>query len=243
MVGTKSTRGGGRRRMPREVRERQMLDAAVAGFARHGYQAASMDDIAEEAGVSKPLVYLYLKSKEDLFTACIRRERAALVEAVRGGTGADRADGDGPGAGGVPDSGGSGDSGGSRAEQQLWRGLCAFFAHTAARPEGWSVLHRAHTQGEPFAREVAGLRAEITELVTLLLGRAAVDAGCDEEFAEREVSGLAHAMVGAAESLAVWANSRTDAVPSPKETAATLMNFCWTGLGQMIKGARWSPHR
>ncbi|NLU72549.1 TetR/AcrR family transcriptional regulator [Streptomyces sp. HNM0575] len=214
--------------MPREVRERQMLDAAVAGFARHGYQAASMDDIAEEAGVSKPLVYLYLKSKEDLFTACIRRERAALVAAVRGGTG---------------DGERAAEPRHSDAERQLWRGLCAFFAHTAARPDGWSVLHRAATQGEPFAREIAGMRAEITELVTLLLGRAAVDAGCDEEFAEREVSGLAHAMVGAAESLAVWANSRTDAAPSPKETAATLMNFCWTGMGQMIKGARWSPHR
>lgn len=224
-MGTKSTSTGGRRRMPREVRERQMLDAAVAGFARHGYQAASMDDIAEEAGVSKPLVYLYLKSKEDLFTACIRRERAALLEAVRSGTGRK---GEGPAAG---------------AERQLWKGLCAFFAHTAARPDGWSVLHRADTQGEPFAREIAAMRAEITELVTLLLGRAAVDAGCDEKFAEREVSGLAHAMVGAAESLAVWANTRTDAPPSPKETAATLMNFCWTGLGQMIKGARWSPHR
>jgi AcrR family transcriptional regulator len=220
-VGTKSKSSGGRRRMPREVRERQMLDAAVVGFARHGYQAASMDDIAEEAGVSKPLVYLYLKSKEDLFTACIRRERAALVEAVRGGTGQRH----------------------GRAEQELWKGLCAFFAHTAARPDGWSVLRKADTQGGPFAREVASMRAEITELVTLLLSRAAVDAGCDDEFAEREVSALAHAIVGAAESLAVWANTRTDGAPSSKENAVMLMNLCWTGLGQMIKGARWSPHR
>jgi AcrR family transcriptional regulator len=228
LVGTKGRRTGGRRRMPREVRERQMLDAAVAGFARHGYQAASMDDIAEEAGVSKPLVYLYLKSKEELFTACIRRERAALVAAVRGGTGTgDRRS----------------EAQAACAEQQLWNGLCAFFAHTAARPDGWSVLHRADTQGEPFAREIAAMRAEITELVTLLLSRAAVDAGCDEKFAGREASGLAHAMVGAAESLAVWANTLTDAAPSAKETAATLMNLCWAGLGQMIKGARWSPHR
>ncbi|WP_245694754.1 TetR/AcrR family transcriptional regulator [Streptomyces abyssalis] len=253
--------------MPREVRERQMLDAAVAGFARHGYQAASMDDIAEEAGVSKPLVYLYLKSKEDLFTACIRRERAALVEAVRGGTGRGARGAESPGTPrdrpedpdhsgrsertaraprperpGGPREAARPEAPGAGAEQQLWKGLCAFFAHTAARPDGWSVLHRADTQGEPFAREVAAMRAEITELVTLLLSRAAVDAGCDLKFAEREVSGLAHAMVGAAESLACWANARTDAVPSAKETAATLMNFCWTGLEQMIRGARWSPH-
>ena len=219
-MGTKS-KAGVRRRMPREVRERQMLDAAVVGFARHGYQAASMDEIAEAAGVSKPLVYLYLKSKEDLFAACLRRERAALVEAVRGGT----------------------QERDVSAEQQLWKGLCAFFAHTAARPDGWAMLHRATAQGEPFAREVAGMRAEITELVRLLLSRAAMDAGCDSEFAEREVSGLAHAMVGAAESLAEWANAREGDTPSAKETAATLMNFCWTGLGRMTEGARWSPHR
>lgn len=210
---------GRQKRMPREVRERQMLDAAVAGFARHGYQAASMDDIAEAAGVSKPLVYLYLKSKEELFTACIRREGAALVEAVREGTRE------------VAVS----------ADQQLWNGLCAFFAHTAAQPDGWQVLHRAGTQGQPFADEVAAMRAEITELVRTLLAQAAQDAGCDGELADREVSGLAHALVGAAESLAGWANDRTDDGPTAKETAATLMNFCWAGLENLLKGARWRP--
>ncbi|WHM41280.1 TetR/AcrR family transcriptional regulator [Streptomyces sp. BPTC-684] len=41
--------------------------------------------MAEPAGVSKPLVYLCLNSKEDLFTAVTRREARALVEAVRAG--------------------------------------------------------------------------------------------------------------------------------------------------------------
>ena len=117
------------KRMPREVREQQMLDAAVRTFGRRGYMAASMDEIAELAGVSKPLVYLYLNSKEDLFTACIRREAQALTEAVR--TGVDPA---------LP------------ADRQLWDGLRAFFAHTADNPDGWSVLHlQARTHGEPFA--------------------------------------------------------------------------------------------
>ncbi len=73
------------KRMPRAVRERQMMDAAVQTFGQRGYRAASMDEIAELAGVSKPLVYLYLHSKEDLFSACIRREAEALVAAVRAG--------------------------------------------------------------------------------------------------------------------------------------------------------------
>lgn len=71
------------KRMPRAVREQQMMDAAVRTFGQRGYRAASMDEIAELAGVSKPLVYLYLNSKEELFTACIRRESKALVEAVQ----------------------------------------------------------------------------------------------------------------------------------------------------------------
>ncbi|RLL70556.1 TetR/AcrR family transcriptional regulator [Streptomyces sp. Z26] len=200
-----------------------MLDAAVEGFARYGYRSASMDDIAEAAGVSKPLVYQYLKSKDDLFTACIRRESAALVAAVRAGT--EDADGLLP------------------ADRRLWNGLCAFFAHTAAHPHGWAVVHQqARTEGESFAREAAAVRAEIAELVTGLLGVAARDAGCaDDALAEREVSGLAHALVGAAESLADWANAPRQEPPSARETAATLMNFCWAGMENLLKGSRWTP--
>jgi AcrR family transcriptional regulator len=200
-----------------------MLDAAVAAFARNGYQAASMDEIAEAAGVSKPLVYLYLKSKEELFMACVRREVGALVAAVREGT-RER---------------------GAAADQQLWEGLTAFFTHTAAHPYGVAVLRRARTQGDPFAREVAAMRVELATLVTTLLGRAAQDAGCDSALAEREVSGLAHALVGAAESLTEWANALAKEAPSDapsaKETAATLMNFCWSGLQSLMKGERWLP--
>ncbi|MBA0053926.1 TetR/AcrR family transcriptional regulator [Streptomyces sp. AJS327] len=207
--------------MPREVREQQMLDAATAGFARHGYQSASMDDIAEAAGVSKPLVYLYLKSKEELFLACIKREAAGLLEAVREGTLERNAP----------------------ADRQLWNGLCAFFAHTYAHPDGTAVLFRARTQGEPFAAEVEGMRVQMTALVTELLAQSARAAECEAgRPAEREVTGLAHALVGAAESLAEWGIGRAgEDPPSAKETAATLMNFCWVGLGDLMNGARWRP--
>lgn len=73
---------GKTKRMPRAVREQQMLDAAVSVFGRRGYMAASMDEIAELAGVSKPLVYLYLNSKDDLFSACVDREARADRKSV-----------------------------------------------------------------------------------------------------------------------------------------------------------------
>ncbi len=211
------TAGKRQKRMPRAVREQQMLDAAVRIFGQRGYRAASMDEIAEVAGVSKPLVYLYLNSKEELFTACIRREAAALVAAVRGGV-----------------------SGGGPADRQLWDGLRAFFTHTAERPDAWVVLHhQARTQGEPFAAEVAVMREEIVAFVTSLIAEAAREAHRKPELAEREVAGLAQALVGAAESLAGWANG--DASVSAKEAAATLMNFAWAGLGELMEGRRWTP--
>ncbi|MGW2765193.1 TetR/AcrR family transcriptional regulator [Streptomyces sp. NPDC001275] len=205
------------RRMPRAVREQQMLDAAVQIFGRRGYTAASMDEIAELAGVSKPLVYLYLNSKEDLFTACIRREAAALTEAVRAGVRP-----------GLP------------ADRQLWEGLRAFFTHTARHPEGWAVLHlQARTHGEPFAAEIAAMRAEIVEFVTQLILVAAREAHRDPGLPEREVAGLAEALVGAAESLADWANA-TQGV-SARQAAATLMDFAWAGLGDLMEDRPWTP--
>ncbi|MDQ8704474.1 TetR/AcrR family transcriptional regulator [Streptomyces sp. LHD-70] len=207
------------KRMPRAVRERQMMDAAVRTFAQRGYRAASMDEIAELAGVSKPLVYLYLNSKEELFTACIRREAAALVEAVR-----------------------SAITPGEPADAQLWSGLRGFFTHTAEHPDGWAVLHaQARTQGEPFAREVAVMREEIVAFVTLLIAEAAREAHRNPSLPEREVAGLAEALVGAAEALAVWANTAEGV--TAKQAATTLMNFAWAGLGNLMRGEPWSPPR
>ncbi|MEU6845214.1 helix-turn-helix domain-containing protein [Streptomyces sp. NPDC046716] len=193
-----------------------MMDAAVRVFGERGYRAASMDEIAELAGVSKPLVYLYLNSKEELFTACIRREAAALIAAVRAGVRTD-----------------------ATADRQLWEGLTAFFAHTAGHPDGWAVLHsQARSGGDPFVAEVGVMRDEIVAFVTALIAAAAREAHGDPELAEREVTGLAQALVGAAESLAGWANA--DRSVSAGEAATTLMNFAWSGLGNLMDGRRWS---
>lgn len=205
------------KRMPRAVREQQMLDAAVRIFGQRGYMAASMDDIAELAGVSKPLVYLYLNSKEDLFLAVIRREAAALTEAVRAAVRPDQP-----------------------ADRRLWDGLLAFFTHTARHPDAWSVLHlQARTHGEPFAAEVAAMRAEIVTFVTRLIAVAAREAHRNPDLADHEVAGLAEALVGAAESLAAWANTG-DGVGA-RQAAGTLMNFAWAGLGSLMAGRSWSP--
>ncbi|WP_040423327.1 TetR/AcrR family transcriptional regulator [Actinopolymorpha alba] len=73
-------RGG---RLPRQARRAQLLDAARQVFVATGYHAAAMDDIAERAGVSKPVLYQHFPGKLELYLALLDASCDALVEAVR----------------------------------------------------------------------------------------------------------------------------------------------------------------
>jgi TetR/AcrR family transcriptional regulator, repressor for uid operon len=62
-----------------EVREK-IVDAAIVTFSKHGYDRTKMDDIAETANLSKGTIYLYFKSKEELFYAISENNIKALKE-------------------------------------------------------------------------------------------------------------------------------------------------------------------
>jgi AcrR family transcriptional regulator len=68
--------------MPRAEREAQMLEVAERVFSARGIQAATMDEIAEHVGVTKPLIYDYFGSKEGLLAATIERARGQLMGAL-----------------------------------------------------------------------------------------------------------------------------------------------------------------
>jgi AcrR family transcriptional regulator len=200
------------RRLPRSVRELQMLDAAVVEFARLGFHAASMDDIAARAGVSKPMVYAYLGAKDDVFVACIHREGTRVMQAI-----VDVVD---PAL--APD-------------EQLWHGMQAFFAYVAANRDGWSVLYR-QAPG-PFADEVAAMRARMIEVVAGMLARAVEGRGRSPR--ATDLTPLAYALVGASESLADWLADHPD--EQPESVAGRLMNVVWLGAGHLLDGATWQP--
>jgi AcrR family transcriptional regulator len=69
-------------RMPKDQRRVQLLDAANDVFTTRGYHASAMDDIAEAAGVSKPVLYQHFSSKLDLYLALLDRSCERLVEVV-----------------------------------------------------------------------------------------------------------------------------------------------------------------
>ncbi|ESQ92008.1 hypothetical protein ABAC460_03670 [Asticcacaulis sp. AC460] len=67
------------RRAAPEVRQADILDAALAEFSEHGFEGARMEDVARKARVSKGTVYLYYPTKQALFEALIMRDIAPRV--------------------------------------------------------------------------------------------------------------------------------------------------------------------
>ncbi|MFR9730531.1 TetR/AcrR family transcriptional regulator [Saccharopolyspora sp. MS10] len=203
------------RRLPRSVRERQILDAAVEVYAARGFHLASMDEISEVAGISKPMIYAYLGSKEELFVACIQREATRLIEAI--GTAVD------------PEV---------SPDEQLWRGLRVFFDYVQRNRASWTLLHRqAPAGGEPFATEFGQWRERAMALIAALLARATETAA--QPMPVQRMEPFAAALVGSAESLLDWW------VEHPEHTAdglaMRLMNLAWMGFGDLVEGRSWSP--
>jgi AcrR family transcriptional regulator len=193
-----------------------MLQVAERAFAARGFHAASVDAIAEGAGISKPMVYAYFGSKDGLYRACMARARERLFEILR-----ESVDAAAP-----PD-------------EQLWHGLLAFFRFVRDEPEPWAVLLGDVTAGTgPFALEGAEVRREIADQVAGLLRRAAAEEG-HAPHAPEVTAQLARALIGAGESLAVWWGEHPE---EPVERVALLlMNFAWNGLGGLVGGRTWTP--
>src|SRR2546430_10297173 len=70
-------------RLPKPARRRQLLGAAREVFVAQGYHAAAMDEIAERAGVSKPVLYQHFPGKLDLYLALLDTQCDAMIEGLR----------------------------------------------------------------------------------------------------------------------------------------------------------------
>ena len=70
-------------RMPRNARRAQLLDSALGVFVAQGYHAAAMDDIADRAGVSKPVLYQHFPGKLELYLALLDQSCDTIIDATR----------------------------------------------------------------------------------------------------------------------------------------------------------------
>ncbi len=69
-------------RLPAGARREQILDVAVQVFAQSGYHGASMNDVADAAGVTKPVLYQHFDSKQDLYLALLEDVGHRMLHAI-----------------------------------------------------------------------------------------------------------------------------------------------------------------
>jgi AcrR family transcriptional regulator len=135
-------------RVPRAVRERQLLELAEALFAERGYAGASMDELARRAGVTKPVVYELFGSKDGLFAACVDRSIERLAADI---STAVRAQDD--------------------PEERLRAGGLAFIRFAAANRVAWDLM----SMGGSFEQKARAVRSSQAELIRELMAEMARD--------------------------------------------------------------------
>jgi AcrR family transcriptional regulator len=138
-------------RVPRAVRERQLVELAEELFAERGYAGASMEELCRRAGVTKPVVYELFGSKDGLFRECVDRAVAGLAESIVAAFHAE-----------------------SDPEAKLRAGGLAFLRFARDNRVAWDLLSM---QGR-FADQAATIRRSQAELIRELMAELA-PAGVD----------------------------------------------------------------
>lgn len=168
-------------RLPGPERRQQLLDTAIEVFARNGFHETSMNEVAEAAGVTKPVLYQHFDSKRGLYREMLGEIGAQLRETIAKATA---------------------DAGGPR--QQIESGFGAYFAFVAEHRDRYRVLFGSGTQrDEEFAEEARKVEASIAEVIGELIEVEGIDR-------ERRLL-LANGIVGLAEGASrYWLNHDVD---------------------------------
>ena len=185
---------GGTKRLPRAVREQQMLDAAVEMFSINGYHDTSMDAIAAKAEISKPMLYLYYGSKEELFGACLDRELARFIDGVREEINLEQS-----------------------PKHLLRNTIVAFMRYIDANRASWLVMYAQATSSQTFAHTVREGRERIIALVSRIL-----ESGTKNPDPETDFEMIAVALVGAGEAIATRLSTGDTDVDSAAELMINL---------------------
>jgi AcrR family transcriptional regulator len=160
--------------LPRDERSKQLLEIAEAVFAERGVQATSMEEIADRAGVTKPVLYDHYGSKDRLVAAVVERAGAVLGTAVVDAVAA-----------------------ASSPETALVQGLRAYFEFIEERRAGLhALLTEGVIPGSEAATALERVRTKQAELIAALL----VEQVADPDPVQAQI--YAQIVVGATERLA-----------------------------------------
>ncbi len=204
----------GTRRLTADARRRQLFDEALALFARHGYASTTMDDIAEAAGVTKPLLYQHFASKRALYLELMDGVAQGLIDRIVKATAA----AEGP-------------------RQQVELGFAAYFALMVDSEHAFRLLYGRDTPDDP---ELGAALRQVEDTIAQAIDPL-IDAGLDPAhrlLLAHAVVGMAE---GASRH---WLDTHRDRPDRPlpdhasrrieaDELARRLADFAWAGLRQV----------
>src|SRR3984957_4852354 len=178
LTATSDTRSRGNR-LPRHERRRQLLDAALEIFVSRGYHAAAMDEIAERAGVSKPVLYQHFPGKLELYLALLDERVDGLIETVRSALRST-----------------------SENKHRVGATFGAYFEFVGGHDEAYRLVFESDLSNEPAVRaRLDRVQQECADLVSQVVKE---DAGISDD----EAHLLSIAMVGMAQvSARYWLSS------------------------------------
>jgi len=192
------------KRLPADQRREQLVEVALRLFAARGYTATTMDDIAEAAGVTKPLLYQHFDSKRALYLELVESVAQQLLAAI----GAATADAAGP-------------------RQQVEAGFAAYFELVVTHADAFRLLFGGDAANDPeLARALHHVEDVLAEAVDGL-----IDAGLDED--HRRVLAYAVVGMGDGAArffLESSAGGDPPDVRTARRLARRLGDLAWAGL-------------
>ncbi len=197
--GVGATRAPGSR-MPRQERRAQLLDSALGVFVAQGYHAAAMDDIADRAGVSKPVLYQHFPGKLDLYLALLDASCEDIIENCRRALDSTHDN-----------------------EQRVEKTMKVFYEYVANDSGAFRLVFESDLTNEPAVRE--RVERVTTECAALIARVIHGDTGLPDEAARI----LAVSLVGMAQVSARFWLAETTGIDR-EQAADLVARLAWRGI-------------
>ena len=197
-----------RERMPKEQRRKQLIEISRGAFAELGYEAASLEEIAERAGVSRPILYSHFGDKHGLFEAVVSEQIELVQQAVAQSL-------MGPG----------------EPRQIVERGMRAFFTYVRDHPEGHAVLTRdapVHISGSGLGVMLDGLAKDVALVIAAEIRAMGLDPSPAPIYA--------NALIGIGAHVGRWWRDHPDV--SLDEVTSQTTDLIWSGFGGLAEAAK-----
>ncbi|MEI7059306.1 TetR/AcrR family transcriptional regulator [Nocardioides sp. CCNWLW239] len=188
-------------RLPRTERRAQLLDSALEVFVAYGFHAAAMDDIAERAGVSKPVLYQHFPGKLDLYLALLEKSANEIIDRCREALAST-----------------------DENKERVARTVEVFYDYVASESGAFRLVFESDLTNDPAVREqVDRVTNECAEVIAEVIAE-------DTGFAATASHLLAVGLVGQIQvSARYWLHNNGDL--SQADAARLVAGLAWRGIG------------